>query len=61
MCRWMLGNLLTAEDGMAGLEVISQNGHIEVVISDMKMPHMNGIEFIRRAKEIDRALTGSMR
>jgi two-component system, response regulator, stage 0 sporulation protein F len=44
-------NVLTAENGLKGLEIMSGNEDIAVVISDMKMPKMNGIEFITTAKK----------
>jgi two-component system, response regulator, stage 0 sporulation protein F len=44
--------IVTAEDAFAGLEILGQNNQLQVVISDMKMPRMNGIEFIRKAKEV---------
>ncbi len=44
--------IITAESGYAGLNIIEKNPNIDVVISDMKMPGMNGIEFIQRAKEL---------
>ncbi|MBN1416303.1 MAG: response regulator [Bacteroidales bacterium] len=40
----------TAESGNAGLEILKNESAISVVISDMKMPGMNGIEFIKEAK-----------
>jgi two-component system response regulator (stage 0 sporulation protein F) len=43
--------IFTAESGLAGLEVLRINNDIDVVISDMRMPGMNGIEFIRQAKD----------
>ena len=43
-------NVYTASSGHEGLEKLSQCDDIDVVISDMKMPGMNGVEFIRRAK-----------
>ena len=43
-------NILTAESGLQGLEQLKSNPETVVVISDMKMPGMNGIEFIRIAK-----------
>jgi DNA-binding NtrC family response regulator len=43
--------VLVAENGIKGLEVLADNPDILVVVSDMKMPHMNGIEFIKKAKE----------
>jgi response regulator RpfG family c-di-GMP phosphodiesterase len=45
-------NVFTAESGMSGLSVLKGNPNIIVVISDMKMPKMNGIEFILKAKEL---------
>jgi DNA-binding NtrC family response regulator len=42
--------IITAESGNDALEVIANNKNIDVVISDMKMPFMNGVEFIKKAK-----------
>ena len=45
-------HVITATSGEAGLEALKNNANdIIVVISDMRMPGMNGIEFIRKAKE----------
>ncbi len=44
-------NVLTAESGAEGLEKLKENPQTVVVISDMKMPGMNGIDFIRLAKK----------
>lgn len=44
-------DVLVAENGMKGLDILSINKDVAVVISDMKMPKMNGIEFIKAAKE----------
>ncbi len=44
-------NVLTAESGAEGYELLKKNPQTSVVISDMKMPGMNGIEFIRLAKK----------
>ena len=43
-------NVITALSGDEGLIKLEGNGDIIVVISDMKMPGMNGIEFIHTAK-----------
>ncbi|MDX8339871.1 response regulator [Draconibacterium sp. IB214405] len=43
--------VLTAPDGSEGLKVLDEHPDIMVIISDMKMPGMNGIEFITKAKE----------
>ena len=42
--------VFTAENGITGLEVLDNNPDIVVVISDMKMPIMTGLEFIQKAK-----------
>ena len=45
-------NVLLAQSGSEGLEQLSAHqGEIIVVISDMRMPKMSGIEFIRQAKD----------
>jgi two-component system, response regulator, stage 0 sporulation protein F len=41
----------TALSGEKGLDILRSEPSIAVVITDMKMPGMNGIEFIRKAKE----------
>lgn len=43
-------NVITAESGYEGLEILRKNHKIPIVISDMKMPEMNGLEFIRKAR-----------
>ncbi|MFO7828303.1 MAG: response regulator [Bacteroidales bacterium] len=43
-------NVITALSGNKGLEILERNEFVQVVISDMKMPGMNGIEFIKKAK-----------
>lgn len=45
-------NVITAESGVEGLELLKEKPEIELVISDMKMPHMNGIEFIAQARRL---------
>ncbi len=43
--------VITADSGSSGLEKLNQHNDIIVVISDMKMPGMNGIEFIKEARK----------
>jgi DNA-binding NtrC family response regulator len=44
--------VITAISPEKALEVLKEEGqHIQVVISDMRMPSMNGIQFIARARE----------
>lgn len=42
----------TAENGAEGLELF-KNGTFDIVISDINMPEMNGIEMIRKIKELN--------
>lgn len=44
-------NVFTALDGYKGLEILKEFPGISIVISDMKMPGINGIEFIKLAKQ----------
>ncbi|WP_051559962.1 response regulator [Marinobacterium jannaschii] len=43
--------VFTAMDGVEGLEQIEQNGPFALIVSDMKMPRMNGAEFLGRVRE----------
>lgn len=43
--------LFTADGGEAGLEILAAN-RIQMVISDQRMPHMSGTEFLQKAKEL---------
>ena len=44
-------NVITADSGFEGMKILENNPDIPIVISDMKMPGMNGIEFIKTAKK----------
>ena len=44
--------VVLAEDGAKGLEKIRE-GHFDVVISDVEMPNLNGIELYQQALEMD--------
>jgi len=47
-------SVVVAEDGERALEIFSnRSGHIDVVILDLVMPGMHGIEVLKRFKEID--------
>lgn len=43
--------IVTARSPEKGLEILSEDDSFDLIISDMKMPGMNGLEFIRQAKE----------
>ncbi|MFO7666568.1 MAG: sigma-54 dependent transcriptional regulator [Desulfobacterales bacterium] len=46
---------LTANNGITALEIV-QNSDIDLVLTDMKMPLMDGIELLERIKAIDQDL-----
>ena len=43
----------TAQDGLAGLELFKQPGNFAVVLVDLKMPGMGGIEVIEKLNALD--------
>ena len=49
-------DVLTAFSGTEGLEIILKIPDIRFVVSDMKMPTMDGLEFIRAVKKINETL-----
>lgn len=44
-------DIAVADGGEAALEIVRNDGPFAVVLSDMRMPGMNGIEFLKRLKE----------
>lgn len=44
-------NILTANSGEEAIQVLKENNQIAAVISDMRMPGMNGLDFIKLAKK----------
>ncbi len=46
-------HVITALTGREGLVKKAQHPEISAVFSDMKMPEMNGMEFIRQVKSMD--------
>lgn len=43
--------VFTATGGVEGLEILAHNA-VDVIISDQRMPHMTGVEFLRQVKEL---------
>ncbi len=43
-------NVLGANSPKEAFKVLKSNKNISVVISDMRMPNMNGVQFIKKAK-----------
>ncbi len=44
-------DIVTAGGGKEGLEAMAEQGPFDVVVSDMKMPEMNGATFLRHARQ----------
>lgn len=45
-------NIAVGEGAREGLRLLTEEGPIAVVVSDMRMPEMNGIQFLAKAREI---------
>jgi two-component system phosphate regulon sensor histidine kinase PhoR len=45
--------VVTAEDGVAGLETFQKTDNLAVVLVDMMMPRMGGLELLKRIRELD--------
>lgn len=44
--------VIVAQSGQEAIEELAENQDVKFVISDMRMPKMNGLEFITKALEI---------
>lgn len=52
--------VLTSSSGKEGLQKILENKKVALVISDMNMPEMDGVEFLRQVKKINPSITRIM-
>ncbi|ADG93309.1 response regulator receiver protein [Arcobacter nitrofigilis DSM 7299] len=46
-------NLIICNDGEEGLEAFKNNSNIDLIIADINMPKMNGLEMIKRINQIN--------
>jgi response regulator RpfG family c-di-GMP phosphodiesterase len=44
-------HIITVESPKEAIKIVEKEKHLSAIISDMKMPEMNGIEFIRIIKK----------
>ena len=49
-------DVLVAEDGRSGIEILRKE-RIDVLITDIRMPEVNGVDVLREAKRIDPEIT----
>lgn len=45
-------NVITASDGKEGLVVLKSGKHVDIVITDLNMPNMDGITFIWEIRKL---------
>jgi len=46
-------NTLTAMSGFEGIDLLKQQHHVDLVLLDIKMPKMNGIETLQKIREFN--------
>ncbi|OGI11201.1 MAG: hypothetical protein A2Y40_04985 [Candidatus Margulisbacteria bacterium GWF2_35_9] len=44
-------NIITANSGLEALEIVKSNSNIAIIVSDYKMPEMNGIQLLSKVRE----------
>lgn len=49
-------NVTKASDGIEALDKVQDN-HFDLIISDIQMPHLNGLDLYQRLQEIDPKVT----
>lgn len=45
-------NVISASSGEEGMHILAENSDVRVVVSDMNMPGMTGLEFVYKAKKV---------
>lgn len=45
-------HIITAPGGREGIEIIKNGGSFAVIVSDLRMPEMDGIQFLAKVKEL---------
>ena len=50
-------DVITSNSGRDGLKLLSESEDVNIVVTDVRMPYMSGIEFIERATKIRPGIT----
>ncbi len=48
--RWADCETVEASDGLHALDILSRDDHFDVILSDIRMPHMDGIRLLEAVK-----------
>jgi class 3 adenylate cyclase len=46
-------NVMFAHDGLEALQALEQNPHVDMVVSDINMPRMDGLSLLQKLQEVD--------
>ncbi len=49
-----IGKVLEAGDGVEALQVLGSQDGVNIVFSDVNMPNMDGLEFLRQVRQSDK-------
>ncbi|MEA1954878.1 MAG: response regulator [Campylobacterota bacterium] len=52
--RKFFDDVVVSSDGIEGLNAFTEESNFDIVITDVLMPNMNGIEMIKEIKKIDK-------
>jgi len=47
-------NVIAGEDGQHGLKLLLENDNINLIISDLNMPRMDGISFLKEVRKLEK-------
>ncbi len=47
-------NVIVGEDGQHGYELLIANNDVNLIISDLNMPRMDGITFLKEVRKLDK-------
>lgn len=44
--------VITASDGLQAIQILESNANIDLIITDLNMPHADGIQVIKKARSL---------